>query len=327
MRQWPTCQVLLLVVAALGHAHAARPEYPSYRPLVPPVVDGEVADDPAWKNIPAVTGFYVLGGGYAIAKQTTAQACWDDEAFYVAMTCEEPDVPNLHLTVTDGGRFWEDDGVEIFVQPGEGKQVFQFGVTARGAKGGHEGFPDISKLQAGARMGDGWYSIELRVPHEVLQARPKVGDRWLGNFCRNIFTTASGGDKFTSWAPLKTRFLEPENFAVLQLCGPAPSPDEALKISARLNENYRATLVAALTAALQKANEYLPMLDEAADHPAFGPQARELRRGWWRLERLVRRAGQVSLSELRRAVTSSETLLHESHKLKYDYLIAKLLEE
>lgn len=318
---------LLLALVALADADAGRLEYPCYRPHVAPTVDGAVAGDPAWENIPAVTGFYVLGGHYAVAKQTYAQACWDDEAFYVAMTCEEPDVPNLRLTVVDGGRFWEDDGVEIFIQPGEGKQVFQFGVTARGAKGGHEGFPDISKLQAGAKMGDGWYSIELRVPHEVLRATPKVGDHWRGNFCRNIFTTTSGGDKFTSWAPLKTRFLEPENFAVLQLRGPAPSPDEALRLSARLNENYRATLVAALTAAVKEAKEYLPALDEAADHPTFGPQAKQLRREWWRLERLVRRADQVSLGDLRRAVTRSEALVVQSHKLKYDYLIAKLLEE
>ncbi|MCX7598139.1 MAG: carbohydrate-binding family 9-like protein [Armatimonadetes bacterium] len=327
MRQWAACLLLLLAFAALGYADAARPEYPCYRPCIAPRVDGEVADDPAWKNIPAVTGFYVLGGGYAKAKQTTAQACWDDQAFYVAMTCEEPDVPNLRLTVRDGGNFWEDDGVEIFIQPGEGKQVFQFGVTARGAKGGFEGFPDISKLRAGATMGDGWYSIELRVPHEVLRAKPRQGDRWLGNFCRNIFTTMSGGDKFTSWAPLKTRFLEPENFAFFKLCGPAPSQEEADKLSAQLNENYRATLITALAAAAQKAKEHIPVLGEAADHPTFGPQARELRRRWWRLVRLARRAEQASVWELRQAVTTSEALLDQSHKLKYDYLIAKLLEE
>lgn len=326
MRSWALATSLLFAVVAWA-AGAGRPEYPCYHASVAPEIDGEVASDPAWRNIPAVTGFFVLGDGYSTSKQTIAQACWDDEAFYVAMICEEPDVPNLRLTVQDGGNFWEDDGVEIFLQPGENQQVFQFGVTARGAKGGFEGFPDIGKLQAGARMGNGWYSIELRVPHEVLRAKPRLGERWLGNFCRNIFTTTSGGDKFTSWAPLKSRFLEPENFAVLELCGPAPSPQEADKISARLNENYRTTLVRAFTASAEKAAEYLPALDEAAKDPTFGPQAGELRRQWWRLERLARRAGEASVWELRRAVTSAETLVRESHKLKYDYLIAKLLED
>lgn len=321
-----TVVYVIVASSALGHAEKTRPTYPCYRPLVPPTIDGEVMGDAAWENIPGATGFHVLGNGYAAAKQTTAKACWDDQAFYVAMVCEEPDVPNLRLTVIDGGNFWEDDGVEIFLQPGEGRQVYQFGVTARGAKGGAEGHPDIAKMQAAAKMGEGMYSIELRVPHEILGAKPRVGDRWFGNFCRNIFTTKSGGDKFTSWAPLQSRFLEPENFAVFELRGPAPDLEQVQLITANLNKDYCATLVAAVQRAAQLSKNYLPVLAEAAKDPAFGEQARELRGRWWRIERIARRAAEASVWELRQAAAAAEATVEQSDRLKWEYLIKKLLD-
>jgi hypothetical protein len=318
----------VLVVLALGGAvapcHAARPDYSCYRPSVAPVIDGEVAADPAWTNIPAVTGFSILGDGFTATKQTTAQACWDDQAFYVAVTCEEPDAPALHMTIIDGGNFWEDDGLEIFVQPG-GDQVYQFGVTARGAKGAYLGYADVTKFQAAARMGKGFYSIELRVPCEVLHAKPKVGDAWFGNVCRNIWTTTSGGDKFTSWAPLKVQFAEPDNFAVLSLLGAAPEAAQAEQIGARLNEPYRAKLLGMVTEAVARGAEYTAVLDEAARDPQFRARANDLRLRWGRVARVGRKSGQASVWELRQSISSVDALVRESYRFKYAYLIAKLL--
>ncbi len=317
----------VLVVGAMVPSYASVPEYPCYRPSVAPVIDGDVAGDPAWKNIPAVTGFSILGDGYTMAKQSTAQCCWDDEAFYVAVTCEEPDAPNLHITVVDGGNFWEDDGLEIFVRPGADAQVFQFGVTAGGAKGAYLGFADFTKLQAAAKMGKGFYSIELRLAYALLRATPKVGDVWFGDFCRNIFTTNSGGDRFTCWAPLKTQFNEPANFGAFHLLGPAPDPAEADRISAGLNAPYRDKLAGMIAVAAAKGSEYTAVLDEAARDPKFRTSANDLRLRWDRVTRAGRGTSSASVWDLRRAITDVDALVRESYDLKYAYLIEKLFPE
>jgi hypothetical protein len=317
----------LMALSVVLPVQAAPAIYPCYQAVKAPVIDGDVAGDPAWSNVPAVTGFSKLGGGYTVAKQTVLQACWDEEALYVAMVCEEPDAAQLKPMVRDGGPFWEEDGVEIFVQPGAGKPVSQLGVTAGGAKGGFEGFPDFTKLQAGASVGKDSYSLEARIPFEILRATPKVGDRWRGNFCRNIWTTASGGDKFTCWAPLKTRFLEPENYATLSFCGPAPEAAEAGRIAEQLNGAYRKHLIGRLRAAAGQGKEYLKALDEASRDRQFGAKAADLRAQWRQMESLSRQAGRAPLPELRRTIVGADALAKASYGVQYAYLIAKLFED
>ena len=41
--------------------------------------------------MPGATGFYRLGGGYTLAKQTVFRMGWNDEALYLGVECEEPD--------------------------------------------------------------------------------------------------------------------------------------------------------------------------------------------------------------------------------------------
>ncbi|NCO38573.1 MAG: hypothetical protein COZ06_22600 [Armatimonadetes bacterium CG_4_10_14_3_um_filter_66_18] len=317
----PAWLMALLLVLPLAAAPAT---YPCYQPTAAPVIDGNVESDPAWTNIPRVTGFAKLGGGYAVAKQTVVQACWDDQALYVAMVCEDPDAAQLKPTVRDGGPFWEEDGAEIFVQPDADKPVSQLGVTAGGAKGGFEGFPDFTKLHVGASIGKDAYSLEARIPFDVLRATPQVGDRWRGNFCRNTYTTASGGDKFTCWAPLKTRFLEPENYAVLSFRGPAPEAATATRIGEQLNGAYRKHLLGRLVSAVAQGKEYFGALDEASRDQQFGADAAALRARWREMEALIRQAGSAPLPELRRTIVGADALAKASYDVKYAYLIAKL---
>src|SRR5512138_216259 len=99
---------LLLIACVLIPAclWAAPPIYPCYHPTAAPVVDGDIAGDPAWQTIPSVTGFSVLGNGYTYAKQTAAQMCWTEEGFYLGVTCEEPDAKLLKPAAFDGGDTW-----------------------------------------------------------------------------------------------------------------------------------------------------------------------------------------------------------------------------
>jgi len=325
MRMRTAITGLLLSSVCFGAEAPPRP-YPCYRPSVAPVIDGEVAGDPAWQAIPSVTGFRVLGNGYTEAKQTTAQACWDDEAFYVAMVCEEPDAAQLKPVTRDGGPTWLEDSVEIFLQPKPPGQVYQFGVTAGGAKGGFEGNPDIWRCQAAAKTGADSYSLELRIPFAVISGRAAAGDRWLGTFCRNIFTITSGGDKFTNWAPLQARFLEPEHFLPIVLMAETPDAASAAKMTEQLNAAYRATLIARLRAAAAAGRKYTGDLIGASKDARFADQTRDLLRQWQEIDRLSSQAREASLPDIRRAIRTVTALARSSYEVKYEYLITRLLD-
>ena len=321
--------VALLVPAATAGAAlgAGFPTYPCFHPPMAPTLDGIVAGDPAWSRVPVATGFYRLGDGYAEVKQTSARACWDAEAFYVGVVCDEPDVARMALRVRDGGSTWEDDGVEVFLQPVEGGKVTQFVVTAGAAKGGFVGAPDFRKYQAAAHADAHGYSLEIRIPLSLLGVVPKEGDRWRGAFCRNTVTTISGGTKFTCWPALTTQFNEPEHFATLAMSGPAPDEARARLVTEDVNAAYRSHVTRQLRAMVGRGADYLPVLSEAAGDPRYSEEALGLARGWRELRRLETRAARAPLAELRSMLRDSTGLASRSYDLKYAYLIDKLLGE
>jgi hypothetical protein len=325
MRTLGLATILITLCLALP-ALATVTTYTVYRPAVSPVVDGDVTDDPAWRMIPEATGFHVLGGGYTQAKQSATWLCWDAGAIYVALVAEEPDAAELKPSARDGGATWTEDSMEVFLQPRPPTgQTYQFGVTAGGAKGAGEGFPDLRQVQAAARIGETSYSLELRVPWAVVDVRPQAGDKWRGTVCRNIWTTTSGGDKFTSLSPLQSRFLEPENFATLIFSAATPDAAAAAKATQALNQDYRETLRKELRDLVATGEQYEDDLRSAVTDEVYGQQARELLRGWRRLARLNRRADEIALAEIRAGLAGSTNLERDSYEIKYRILLRRLL--
>ncbi len=307
--------------------YAAPPTYPCHHPVTAPVVDGDVAGDAAWQTIPSVTGFSVLGNGYTYAKQTVARMCWTETGLVIGVICEEPDAKLLKPQVFDGGDTWAEDGIEIFIQPGRAGDTYQFAITAGGAKGGFEGHPDITKMKAAAKIGADSYSLETIIPWAVVRATPKPGDKWLGNICRNVFTTKSGGDKFTSWAPLQSRFLEPENFATLTFEDSVLTDVKATQLTEKLNKDYRGTLLGQVTEAVKHFGEYRSGLEAAAQDAKYGAKAQALLADWQRFEKISREADTAPILAMREALMKLEALNRESYEVTYGYLIYKLLQE
>ncbi|MBP8953450.1 MAG: hypothetical protein KBI47_13725 [Armatimonadetes bacterium] len=319
---------LMLVLALPAMSVGAPLTYPCFRASVAPSIDGEVLADPVWANTPVATGFSILGNGYAVAKQTVARMCWDDEALYVGVVCEEPDVSVMKFQIADGGEAWLDDGIELFFQPGRtGNPVYQLVITARGMRTCGAGSPDFTKVGVGSKFGADTYSLEMRIPHSVLSASPKVGDRWGANICRNIFTRRSGGHQFTSWSPLTRQFNEPENFGLLVFAGTPPGEAELTETTNRINSGYRQHLLGMVRDALASAPEYAPTLREAVRDDEYGSRARDVRRRWRRLERAAGKADQAATHELRAVALDADDLLEASYACKWGYMIHKLLRE
>lgn len=317
---------ILMALALLASQVLAAPTYPCHHPAAAPVVDGEVAGDPAWQSIPAVTGFSVLGNGYTYTKQTLARLCWTEAGLFIGVICEEPDAGLLKPQAFDGGNTWAEDSIEIFLQPAGRPEVYQFAVTAGGAKGGFEGNPDITTMRAAAKIGDTSYSLEALIPWAVVRGQAAEGVKWTGNICRNIFTKRSGGDQFTCWAPLQAKFSEPENFATIAFHDSTLAADKVEQATEQLNSEYRRTLLGQVTEAVKAFTEYREGLASAAQDAAYAEKARGLLDSWQRLETINREAERASILDMRAALVKLETLNRESYTVMYRYLIYKLLE-
>ncbi len=315
---------VLIALAASARAEPAL-RYDCYRSAVAPTLDGVVTGDPGWAGIPAASGFHRLGAGYTVAKQTVAYATWDDASLYMAIVAEEPDVARLKPQASDGGFCWTDDGVELWIQP-PGRGPLQFGVTAEGARCTGEGDLGLGGWEAKASHTDTAYSLEVRFSFALLGATPADGDVWHGNFCRNVFATDSGGDKYTTWAPLAARFLEPERFPPLQFHAGTLTPQAAREVEAGLNASYRDSLLAGLKALEAEAPEYAPILDQAARDPRYSAAAAPLKAAWDAVLALQRDATTASLADVRSILSRAEQLSADSYALKYRVLLDQLFE-
>jgi len=318
----------ILALAALPLLAADPPTYPCHRAVGAPTIDGKVTTDPGWRGIPKVTGFNKLGSGYTMAKQSIAMVCWDDEALTIAMVCEEPDAGKLKPVVKDGGQTWTEDSVEIFLQPDLKSSPFQIGVTCGGAKGAGAGSPDIAKCQAAAFIGKDVYELELRIPYAAIGATsPANSATWRISFCRNIWTTDSGGDKLTCWAPLQSRFLEPENYGLLVFHGSTLSAVEAKRLEMAASADYRSVLSAKVRAAAAKADEFLADLAAAERDKRFAAKAGTLAGQWRAIRDVAKRADAADPVTLRASVRTLDALVADSHTLKYTFLLEKLFDE
>lgn len=322
-----TCLVSVILIIATLPVCAAETglRYECFRAPVAPTMDGIVSGDPAWAAIPGATGFHKLGGDYTVAKQTLAYATWDDQSLYIAIVAEEPDIARIKPVIRDGGLCWSEDGVELWVQPA-GQGPLQFGVTCGGARCTGEGGLGLQGWEAKASQTADTYSLEVRFAFRYLGLTPSAGDVWHTNFCRNIYTRDSGGDQYTTWAPLVARFLEPERFPQMVFEARVLTPEAAREVEGRLNASYRAQLLSGLETLGAEASEFLPVLAEAAADPRYREAALPLKAAWEEAAALQREAAGAGLSQVRRVLARADRLRLDSYNLKYRVLIDRLFE-
>ena len=319
-------QLTTVTIALVSAAICAEPPtYPVLRLAAPPAVDGRVSTDSAWRTVPGVTGFRVLGRGYAVAKQSTARIAWAGNALYVAVECEEPDLDLIDDKGKDDDALWLDNGVEIFLQLPQSVQVFQFIVNTVGSRtvGAGRDKVELGDWQAAAMKSEGQWSMEAAIPFASLGATPSPGAKWRGAVCRNTWEYKSGGDRFTCWPALKHAFREPESFAILEFRDDAQGAD---RIAASLNAPYRHHLIDQIERLARIGREYGPPIARAAGHRAFAGKAKDLTATWRRITALSAEPAKASLPEVRKLIAEASDLERRSYEVKYRFLIERLLE-
>ena len=135
-------------------------------------LDGKL-DEAFWKDLPEYSLYDLKTGAVAAnALATTFRVAWcDDNAFYFGIRCEEPDIKGLNIGSRnpDDNAIWEGDNIELMIET-QGHSYYQIAISPSGAivdadrKGGLLNILWMSGAQAATYLGDGYWSIELRVP-------------------------------------------------------------------------------------------------------------------------------------------------------------------
>jgi hypothetical protein len=178
-----------------------------------PMIDGKLDDD-AWQRPPSIDGVLLASGDREPQAGMQAWLAVDHENLYVAARCDEPQTDGIVANVTeDGGDVWQDDCVELFIDPRRSRgEYLQVVVNSIGAKwtewhGREAAAPEV---QAAASVGEGEWSVELAIPRRPLpDAREQMGL----NICRE--RRADGRLELSCWSPTGGAFGRPERFGDL----------------------------------------------------------------------------------------------------------------
>jgi hypothetical protein len=189
----------------------------------PPTIDGRL-EEQAWQATrPLVLGKLDRHG--EAAPRTEARFLRDSGTLYVGVKLAEPNMAGLKRAVTQhDGPVWEDDSVELFLQPRHDADYYQIVIGASGAiydrrdRGNPEDWD--SKAKAAVSIGkDGW-SLEAAIPLAALGVDEQVPTRWRMNIYRN--RRAGGKTENQAWSPtLSADYDVPERFGYL-LMTPEP---------------------------------------------------------------------------------------------------------
>ena len=93
----------------------SRPELQAYRVSRPPVIDGSL-DDEAWTHPPMETTewlSYSPLNGDRISQQTHVWVAYDDNYFYFAFKCDDPEPAGIKTSVARRDNAWNDDWVGL----------------------------------------------------------------------------------------------------------------------------------------------------------------------------------------------------------------------
>ena len=209
--------------------------YQCYRMMEEPVLDGK-ADDLIWSTIPAEVGFVNISTGVFTIKQSFFKMGYDDNALYIFMRCEEPDMRKINAKLGDMRDLWTEDSVEVFLQPEGNEAYFQFVVNAIGSRwngryvNGKNTESKLGDWKAMVYRGSDYWNLEVKIPFDYLGIKP-VGE-WRGNIGRNIRTT----QELTTWSPMKGRFHDTTRFGRIIFIDQFLKSDQAREVEKKANQ-------------------------------------------------------------------------------------------
>ena len=216
---------------------AAENAYPVFPLQQAPAMDGKW-DGGAWENIPEAIGFTSLKtGAFVSMRQTSFKMGRYGDNLYIAVKCEEPEPDKIKVDENNYRDGWyPDDNLEFFFSQDKAPKGFkQFVTNSRGARWANFVSPNATEpWQAVAYKGADFWSVEVKIPFSQLGIGNDIKTK---QFWFNLGRAANNNpanEQFSCFAPVKSAFVDVENFALLTFKD-APKPEELAQVRKSLN--------------------------------------------------------------------------------------------
>src|SRR5438552_2555247 len=114
----PACRFVGALIA-IGLAHGARADtlrIPAQRTATPPRIDGAL-DDPAWRDAPAISGFWKMRpvDDQAASESTQVRVLYDDQNLYLAFQADEPHPGAVRGALAPRDQCMDDDLIGVLL--------------------------------------------------------------------------------------------------------------------------------------------------------------------------------------------------------------------
>ncbi|MEW6357167.1 MAG: glycoside hydrolase domain-containing protein [Planctomycetota bacterium] len=214
--------IVLTFLLALAAALCPAADGPTDLPLVtvtklgaPPVLDGKIAAG-EWDRAAATCAFCRIDNGHAASRATLCLLGFDEQNLYVAFQCQTTAKPKAAVKTLDGA-VWEDDAVELFLQPKPATgDYFQFIGNSIGATWDSKGQNPKWNTQwkYAASVQNGRWEAELAIPFFSLAVTgPQDGAEWRINLARDA---VAGGREISAWSWPDGTLHNPERFGAVR---------------------------------------------------------------------------------------------------------------
>ncbi len=217
----------------------------------PPKIDGNVLDDPVWKNISQTTGFIQQSPdeGKPASEKTIVKIAFTNDHFYLSVVCYSDQPENIIINDTRRDSPLDDMDSFIFILDtfNDNQNGYAFGTNAAGieydaqiTKGG-ENIARIGRFSSGAGgafninwdgswtvktkiYNDRW-SAEFKIPFKTLRYKSEKTQEWGVNFQR----VNASIQEVSHWSPINRQFTVNRLISAGALTGVSPPLSQNIK--------------------------------------------------------------------------------------------------
>lgn len=180
-----------------------------------PALDGDLSD-PIWQHAAQLDPFVLINGAADPLMQTDVLLGSDATTLYLGITCHEDNMGAITARISeDGGRVWEDDCVEVYVDDNlDGRSYRQVLANSLGTQSWNNS--EDRSWRAGSKVAtkshnDRWV-VEWAIPMSDLGL---TGQQFGLNVCRERRPMETL--ELSCWSPTGTGFGVPERFGLASL--------------------------------------------------------------------------------------------------------------
>ena len=217
----------------------------------PPKIDGNVLDDPVWKNISQTTGFIQQSPyeGKPASEKTIVKIAFTNDHFYLSVVCYSDQPENIIINDTRRDSPLDDMDSFIFILDtfNDNQNGYAFGTNAAGieydaqiTKGG-ENIARIGRFSSGAggafninwdgswvvktKIHDDRWSAEFEIPFKTLRYKSEKTQEWGVNFQR----VNASIQEVSHWSPINRQFTVNRLISAGALTGVSPPLSQNIK--------------------------------------------------------------------------------------------------